>query len=347
MTESLYEPLELSGYQFIQHARFGCSSLVQVKKCGASEEEFSGKLIPNDKMSEFLSLEGTVQKVLRTYPHQNILQPVSIVNGKDISGIVFPSLGEDVHTYARARKGIPEREAKLLFHSIVTAVHHCHKHRIVLRDLRVGKIFFAKKGASTEVVIGDLDGAQLVPHADPFLSDRKGSPAFVSPEVVVSHIYDGAAADMWALGVILFILLTGSYPFRDSHPANLFHKIQQGHSAVSFPHTMSEAARDVIRSLLVKEAHLRLTAEQLLADLWFTSIPLPSRSDLSAAGPARPAPAQRIVAATEKAFAPTKRCPSFVGVLSQAPKRLRSESTDTESSSPSPSPELEADAADQ
>jgi carbon catabolite-derepressing protein kinase len=222
----------------------------------------------NAKLAEFLQLEGAVHKVLRTHPHPNILQPVNIINGVELSAVVFPSVGDDLHTYVRARKGLPEREARPIFRSILSAVNHCHTHRIVFRDLRLGKIFF-KGHSRTDVTVGDMDGAQVVSHSSPFLTDRKGSPAFVSPEVVMSQSYDGAAADMWALGVILYIMLTGTYPFQDSHPASLFHKIQQGHSAVFFPTSMSEGARDIIRSLLVKEPHLRLTAAELMSDLWF------------------------------------------------------------------------------
>jgi len=229
-------------------------------------------LIKSDKVSDFLQKEGVVHQLLRAHPHPNILQPVCVASGAEYSGVILPPVGEDLHTRARASQGFREKDAKKHFLSILSAVHHCHKHRIVIRDLRLGKIFF-KKG-SQDVVLAELDGAELV-NPIPFLSDRKGSPAFVSPEIVMSHAYDGAAADMWALGVILYILLTGTYPFRDSHPANLFHKIQQGHSAVFFPDHVSETARDIIRRLLVKQPHLRLTAEELMKDLWFSEAGLP------------------------------------------------------------------------
>jgi len=286
------EPFELNGYEF-EATKLGCSHLVQVRK---GEERLCGKLVPNAKLPEYLQLEGVVHKVLRAHPHPNILPPVAVASGKDVSGVILPAVGQDLHSLARTEKGLRERDAKPLFHAILSAVHHCHKHRIVIRDLRLGKIFF--KEGTRDVVLADLDGAQVVSHSSPYLSDRKGCPAFVSPEVVVSQSYDGAAADMWALGVILYILLTGTYPFRDTHPANLFHKIQQGHSAVFFPPSMSEAARDVIRRLLVKEPHMRLTADELMKDLWFSA---PSFQRSRSASPVPAAPATTSMPAAEVA----------------------------------------------
>lgn len=253
------------GYDFSSE-QLGCSKLVSVTK---GQENYSGRHFGAEKLPSFLQLEGAVYKRLRAHPHTNILAPISTIEEASSCGVLYPPVDVDLHSYCRLRKGLPEREAKTIFHSILSAVHHCHKYRIVLRDIRLGKIFF-KPGSRSDVVLGDLDGAQIVDGESPFFSDRKGSPAFVSPEVLVSPSYDGAAADMWALGVVLYLLLTGNYPFHDSHPASLLHKLQQGHSAVFFPPSMSEAARDILRSLLVREPHLRLTATQLLSDPWFT-----------------------------------------------------------------------------
>lgn len=276
MTDISIEPpsvATLFDHEFDTSNRLGCSHLCKVKKSQSGEESV-GKIFTSETLPTFLQQEGAVYKCLRTHPHANILPPTSVLQGPDNCAILFPDLDTDIHTFAKEKKGLPEREAKAIFRSIVSAVRHCHSHRIVLRDLRLGKIFFRKSpsGEQTrDVVLADLDGAQIVPRTAPFLFDRKGSPAFVSPEVVIAPLYDGAAVDMWALGVCLYILLTGNFPFQDSHPASLFHKIQQGHTAVHFPPSMSEAARDILRKLLVREPHLRLTADQLLQDLWFSA----------------------------------------------------------------------------
>lgn len=275
MEAEFVERVEVSGFEFDTSVSLGCSQLFRVRPRSLGPNDFfAGRLISHEKLPAFLKLDGAVYKVLRTHPHRNILLPIKTVERAPLSGVIFPMVHEDLHTYARAQKGLPERDVKPLFRSILSAVHHCHKFRIVLRDIRLGKIFF-RDAARTDVVFGDLDGAQIVNSDSPFLSDRKGSPAFVSPEVFLSSNYDGAAADMWALGVVLYILLTGTYPFQDSHPPTLFHKLQQGHFAVYFPDTMSEAACDILRKLLVREPHLRLTAAELMQDVWLSGVPGP------------------------------------------------------------------------
>jgi len=118
------------------------------------------------------------------------------------------------------------------------------------------------------VVFADLDGAQVLSSESSLLSDQRGSPAYVSPEVLTCKPYDGFKADMWALGVVLYVLLTGSYPFQDSRPAKLFNKIQQGWRGVKFPKTVSSHARRLICRLLCCQPDLRLSASDALACQW-------------------------------------------------------------------------------
>jgi len=275
-----FSTLELGGYVFDCTRRLGVSQLMEVKNKHTGVAH-CGKLIPKANVPLFLQTEGLVYQVLKAKPHPNIMLPTAVVDGEEYCGVVFDAVFEDLHSYVRrSGSGLCEREAKPFFRTLVSAVSHLHSLRIVLRDIRLGKVFF-KDPSSQQIVLADLECAQVVSRSSPYMTDRKGSPAFVSPEVVVSPSYDGACADMWALGVVLYILLQGRYPFHDSHPATLFQKIQQGHHAVYFPSSMGESSRDIICSVLVREPHLRLTAGQLMKDLWL------NEASVCLAGPAR------------------------------------------------------------
>jgi hypothetical protein len=122
-----------------------------------SHARSAGKLIAREKMPEFLQQEGLVYQVLRAHPHPNIQLPTAIVEGADYCGVIFPSLSEDCHSYMRrSAPGLPEREARPLFRDIVSIVEHLHAHRIVLRDLRLGKFFLKNTARYAETWISSI-----------------------------------------------------------------------------------------------------------------------------------------------------------------------------------------------
>ena len=178
--------------------------------------------VPAGAMDDFLRLEGTVQFVLNSHPHEGLPQLLNSLevpeDGATAGFLVFPPFFGDLHSYVRSRVRLPEPEARSLFRQVATAVAHCHAHRIVLRDMKLGKIMFATRGHS-RVVIADLDGAQELALGTAVLRDQKGSPAYVAPEVLLCRPYNGFAADVWSLGVILYVMVTGTYPFQDSRYA--------------------------------------------------------------------------------------------------------------------------------
>lgn len=98
---------------------------------------------------------------------------------------------------------------------------------------------------------------------------KHGYPAYVTPEVLLSRgaRYSGRAADLWSLGIILYTLLVGRYPFQDAGPFGLFTKIIRGHFTV--PDFVSSRARCLIRHLLRRDPNQRLEAGDILLHPWF------------------------------------------------------------------------------
>lgn len=111
------------------------------------------------------------------------------------------------------------------------------------------------------MVLADPDDDQL--------GDKHGCPAYVAPEILasVNGRYSGRAADCWSLGVILYTMLVGRYPFHDADPSLLFGKIRRG--LFQIPNSVTPIAKCLIKSLLRKDPDERLTAEDLLASSWF------------------------------------------------------------------------------
>ncbi len=102
------------------------------------------------------------------------------------------------------------------------------------------------------------------------LTDKHGCPAYICPEKLQSDCYSGKAADLWSLGVILYTLLVGNYPFFDSTPQELFSKVRTGYYQV--PEHVSYLARSLISSLLTYDPTQRASALAILEHPWFKYI---------------------------------------------------------------------------
>lgn len=131
----------------------------------------------------------------------------------------------------------------------------------------------------TQVRLESLEDCRVLENpADDSMSDTHGCPAYVSPEILSSSApYSGRMADMWSLGVMLYTMLVGRYPFHDPDPATLFSKIRRGQCCL--PEGLSPRARCLLQSLLRREPGERLTAAELLAHPWFHCTPSSWRLD--------------------------------------------------------------------
>lgn len=124
-------------------------------------------------------------------------------------------------------------------------------------------------------MLENLEDACVLNGPDDSLWDKHACPAYVGPEILSSRAsYSGKAADVWSLGVALFTMLAGHYPFQDSEPALLFGKIRRG--AFALPEGLSAPARCLVRCLLRREPAERLTATGILLHPWLREKPIPS-----------------------------------------------------------------------
>lgn len=226
-----------------------------------TKEECICKVFPITKYREALSAYWQVDT------HENISSISEIILGETKAYVFFERHYGDLHSYVRQRKRLKEEEASRLFEQIIAAVHHCHDNGIVLRDLKLRKFVF-KNPERTELRLDGLeDACVLDDEADDQLTDKHGCPAYVSPEILnANETYSGRMADIWSLGVMLYTMLVGRYPFHDSDPSALFSKIRRGQFSV--PQMLSAKAKCLIKSLLRREPFDRLSAGEILQHPW-------------------------------------------------------------------------------
>ncbi|GIY49724.1 tribbles homolog 2 [Caerostris darwini] len=226
-----------------------------------SQQEYVCKVVKNERYRNVL------RGHFRLDSHPRINPIVEVLVGKANTYIVFQRCYGDLHSYVRFKKNLPEREALPLFRQVASAVRACHSAGIVLRDLKLRKFVF-KDPQKTQLKLETLDDAVVLDEDSDVLNDKHGCPAYVSPEILSpTSNYSGRAADCWSLGVMLYTMLVGRYPFHDIEPSGLFNKIRRG--CYTVPDHLSSKAKCLIRSLLRMDPSERLTAEEVLDHPWF------------------------------------------------------------------------------
>ncbi|XP_022089888.1 serine/threonine-protein kinase 40-like [Acanthaster planci] len=163
--------------------------------------------------------------------------------------------------YVIQEKKLSEKEAIIMFSDVVRIVESLHKKNIVHRDLKLGNMVLNKRTRRITITNFCL-GKHLVSDRD-LLKDQRGSPAYISPDVLSGKPYLGKPSDMWALGVVLFTMLYGQFPFYDSVPQELFRKIKAAEYLIPNDGRVSENTINLIRNLLVLDPAVRMTATQV------------------------------------------------------------------------------------
>jgi len=180
--------------------------------------------------------------------------------------------GGELYDRIQQKKYYPEQEAKLCCRNLLEACSYIHGKGIMHRDLKPENILLISKVSNTDVKISDFGLAKLsrdFPRRLPRSHSICGSDFYLAPEVIKQEEY-GREIDIWALGVIAYVLLSGSLPFFHSVLHKLYRQIVE--RDLNFPEqawkNVSKGALDFILRFLQVRAGDRLTAEQSLHHPW-------------------------------------------------------------------------------
>ncbi len=185
---------------------------------------FACKLISSEEAPVFLTTQGAVLRAIASHPHPGlpciqrtveILEVPSLGAGRIRAMLIMPPLYGDLASYIRfvAPRGLPEESARSLVAQLLAAVAHAHALGIALRELRLGKIMFTDSDRQ-RIAVADVAGTQLLECEDGLVDDHLGSPAYAAPEVFSPAPFAARPADVWSVGVIATVLLTGRFPFQ-------------------------------------------------------------------------------------------------------------------------------------
>ncbi|XP_027133615.1 calcium/calmodulin-dependent protein kinase type II delta chain isoform X14 [Larimichthys crocea] len=258
-------------YQLYEELGKGAFSIVRrcVKK--STGQEYAAKIINTKKLSarDHQKLEREA-RICRLLKHPNIVRLHDSISEEGFHYLVFDLVtGGELFEDIVAREYYSEADASHCINQILESVSHIHQHDIVHRDLKPENLLLASKMKGAAVKLADFGLAIEVQGDQQAWFGFAGTPGYLSPEVLRKDPY-GKPVDIWACGVILYILLVGYPPFWDEDQHKLYQQIKAG--AYDFPSpewdTVTPEAKNLINQMLTINPAKRITADQALKHPW-------------------------------------------------------------------------------
>lgn len=221
------------------------------------------KVLKN-KMVEQIKREIATMKLIK---HPNVVRLYEVMGSKTKIFIVLEfvtggELFDKIVNNGRMREG----EARRYFQQLINAVDYCHSRGVYHRDLKPENLLLDQSG-NLKVSDFGLSALSQQVRDDGLFHTSCGTPNYVAPEVLKDRGYDGATADIWSCGVILFVLLAGYLPFEDDNLMILYNKISV--ADFTLPAWLSFGAKKLITQILDPNPMTRITMPEILADEWF------------------------------------------------------------------------------
>ncbi|XP_063753348.1 calcium/calmodulin-dependent protein kinase (CaM kinase) II beta 1 isoform X24 [Eleginops maclovinus] len=258
-------------FQLYEELGKGAFSVVRrcVKLC--SGQEYAAKIINTKKLSarDHQKLEREA-RICRLLKHSNIVRLHDSISEEGFHYLLFDLVtGGELFEDIVAREYYSEADASHCIQQILEAVLHCHQMGVVHRDLKPENLLLASKCKNAAVKLADFGLAIEVQGDQQAWFGFAGTPGYLSPEVLRKEAY-GKPVDIWACGVILYILLVGYPPFWDEDQHKLYQQIKAG--AYDFPSpewdTVTPEAKNLINQMLTINPAKRITAQEALKHPW-------------------------------------------------------------------------------
>ncbi|XP_029636754.1 calcium/calmodulin-dependent protein kinase type II subunit delta isoform X9 [Octopus bimaculoides] len=258
-------------YELKEELGKGAFSIVRRCVQKSTGLEFAAKIINTKKLSarDHQKLEREA-RICRLLKHPNIVRLHDSIQDEGFHYLVFDLVtGGELFEDIVAREFYSEADASHCMQQILESVNYCHHHGIVHRDLKPENLLLASKAKGAAVKLADFGLAIEVNGDQQGWFGFAGTPGYLSPEVLRKDPY-GKPVDIWACGVILYILLVGYPPFWDEDQHRLYAQIKAG--AYDYPSpewdTVTPEAKNLINSMLTVNPAKRITASEALKHPW-------------------------------------------------------------------------------
>ena len=261
----LYEVKEKLG-----NGKFGLIKLGINKKTG---QKVAIKIMSKkDMTNQDLELVRTEIEILKICQHPNIIELYEVFENASYFYIIMEYCsGGDLFSYLEQRNfRLPEEQACKFMHKMCAAIYYCHSYGIAHRDLKPENVLMTSNKEDADLRILDFGLSKII-GPDEKCTEPYGTLSYVAPEVLLDEPY-GKEVDLWSLGVITYLMLSGSLPFDDKHDEE---EIARKTVAEPPPYKgsiwkkISPEARDFIKRLLEKDPKKRMNIKEALQHEWF------------------------------------------------------------------------------
>ncbi|KAI9255203.1 kinase-like domain-containing protein [Phascolomyces articulosus] len=205
--------------------------------------------------------EAHIMMLLR-HPHIVGLKDMVISGPYFYISMEYVNGGQLLH-YIIKRQRLSERRARHFSRQIISALDYMHRNSIVHRDLKIENILIDKAGRNVKLIDFGLSNL-FAP--EKLLTTYCGSLYFAAPELLRANPYKGPEIDVWSMGVVIYVMVTGAVPFDDKSMPGLHEKIKRGH--VTYPQHMSDECRHLLTQIFVTDPTKRVILQDVIRHPW-------------------------------------------------------------------------------
>ena len=202
-------------------------------------------------------------KIMEQISHPRIARMFEAIETPKRMHLIMECLdGGNLCTFVKAKKRLTEEESTRIFFQIAQAIEYLHSYGISHRDVKLENVLF---DGNKNIKLIDFGFSTVCQHGKR-LKVFCGTPSYMAPEIVRRTEYEGKPVDIWSLGILLYALLCGCFPFRAKSYPDLYRRISRG--TFSIPEDFSPSAKDLLRQLLEIDISQRVTAPMILRHPW-------------------------------------------------------------------------------